>query len=103
MAKKDVVVKTNSGAVQAGQEAMILSRKQGDSVRWVSTVDQPATIVFASNDGSPFRSRVFRLKAKGSVSSGPLFRSRKSRGVQVFKYTVMGATANNDPIIIVQD
>lgn len=104
MAKKDVVVDSNSGTVRPGHEAVILSRADGDSVRWVSECDQPATIVFASNDGSPFKDRIFELKAKGNTSSGPLqAKSRKDDGVKVYKYSIMGSAANNDPIIIVQD
>ncbi|HUQ49575.1 MAG TPA: hypothetical protein VM056_02585 [Terriglobales bacterium] len=104
MAKKQVVVKSNVGSVEAGQEVIILSRETGDSVHWVSEAGKPAVIVFASADGSPFRSRLFKLKAKGSVSSGPITRkSRRRNEVKVYKYTIMGAGGNNDPIIIVKD
>jgi hypothetical protein len=104
MANKQVVVKSNSGTVQRGQEAVILSRESGDGIRWVSECDKPVLIVFASNEGSPFKSRVFKLRAKGNVQSGPLVGKSKKRGaVGVYKYTIMGASANNDPIIIVND
>jgi hypothetical protein len=101
---KEVLVKTNAGSVPPEQEAVILSRGAGDTIRWLSGCDQAAVIVFATNDGSPFRERMFRLKAKGSVHSGPLLKkSRQSRGVQVYKYSIMGSAGNNDPIIIVRD
>lgn len=104
MAKQQVVVKSDSGSVKPGQEVIILSRASGDSVQWLSQTGKPALIVFASAEGSPFKARSFKLKAKGSVSSGPVTRkSRRRNEVTVYKYTIMGATANNDPIIIVKD
>lgn len=104
MSKKQVVVKSDTGSVKAGQEVIILSRETGDSVQWLSQTGKPALIVFASDEGSPFKSKSFRLKAKGSVRSGPITRKARRRNeVTVYKYTIMGATANNDPIIIVKD
>ncbi len=101
---KEIVVTNDSGAVNPPQGTVILSRLAADSVRWVSRCDQPATIVFATNDGSPFQSRIFELKAHGTVDSGPLSAKALERGeVKVYKYSVMGFVANNDPIIIVND
>lgn len=101
---KEVVVINDSGGVNPPQGTIIVSRAAGDSVRWVSRAEKPATIVFASNEGSPFASRIFELKAGGEVASGPLSGTALERGtVKVYKYSVMGSIANNDPIIIVND
>lgn len=102
MAKTDIKVLSDSGAVESGKEAVILSLKAGDEIQWVSDCSHDCMIVFAGNDGSPFKDKVFHLKAKGTVSSGPLT-SRKQGGVGVYKYSVMGSQGNNDPIIIVKD
>lgn len=102
MAKTDIRVTNDSGGVEPGKEAVILSLRANDEVRWVSDCDQDCMIVFSSNDGSPFKDKVFHLKAKRDVSSGPLS-ARKQGGVGVYKYSLMGGQGNNDPIIIVKD
>lgn len=101
---KDVVVINNSGGVNPPHGTIILSRVAGDSVRWASQCDQPAKIVFAGNEGSPFQERIHDLPAHGTVESGPLSGAALAEGtVLVYKYSVMGSIANNDPIIIVKD
>jgi hypothetical protein len=101
--EKDVVVTTDRGNVQSGQETIFLQRSQGGSVRWVSRCDRDSVIVFSSNEGSPFKEKIFRLRAGGTARSGPLARGKKRGTLSVYKYSVMGAQGNNDPIIIVQE
>jgi hypothetical protein len=97
----EIKVTDDSGKVESGKEAVILSVRNGDTVRWVSDCKSDCTIVFSSNDGSPFNDRVFTLRSGGNIDSGAI--SRRQGGVGVYKYSVMGSTGNNDPIIIVKD
>ncbi|MEO5936029.1 MAG: hypothetical protein ABIP81_02340 [Terriglobales bacterium] len=101
---KEVVVVNDSGGVNPPHGTIILSRAAGDRVLWVSQCDQLARIVFAANEGSPFEERIYDLPAHGTKESGPLSGAALATGsVKVYKYSVMGSIANNDPIIIVND
>lgn len=77
-----------------------VSRSAGDEVTWYSDGTTPALVVFASRDGSPFLDTHFHVPAGGSVSSGP---ARDDAPIKAYKYTVVGDSGVNDPVVVVDN
>jgi|SRR5215510_3740609 len=95
-ARKNVQITSSDGKVNL--DSVTVSRDGGDEVTWVSDGTRKALIVFASPDGSPFQETHFHVPAGGSISSGP---ARSDAAYKAYKYTVIGETGVNDPVVIV--
>jgi len=70
-----------------------------EEVQWLANGNQAATIVFLSEQGSPFPSYSFQVPAGGSVSTGDI-----KNGVEYrpYKYIVVGPNGSTDPDVIIQ-
>lgn len=95
-ATKHVHITSHQGHVD--QHTVTLSQRAGDEVTWFSHDNKKAMVVFASPDGSPFAESHFHVPAGGSISSGPAKTTAQMKG---HKYTVVGESGVNDPVIII--
>jgi hypothetical protein len=93
---QDVQITGDGGEVD--RDTVSVSRST-DEVTWTAHGAHKAIIVFATPDGSPFHDATFQVPANGSVSSGPV---KNSASNQSYKYTVIGQTGVNDPIVIIE-
>ena len=89
-------VHITSDAGDVDQPEIRVSRLMGEQVTW-STRGRSATVVFDAPEGSPFQYASFEVPAGGSVSSGPATADASGP----YKYTVVGHSGRNDPIVIV--
>src|SRR5215813_11693908 len=98
--KKEVSFIGSNG--QVSNTEIHVSRIDGDEVVWYSNGSEAAWIVFASLDGSPFTDTKFHVPAGGSVSTGIASKTGLTIG-HPYKYTVVGKTGVNDPVIIIDN
>ena len=96
--RKEVHVTSHQGHVD--HDTIRLSKSAADEVSWFSYDNSDAIIVFASPDGSPFVGSQFYVSAGGSHSSGKI---RTNAEKKAYKYTVVGDSGVNDPVIIIED
>ena len=99
MSRRDVKITSNDGQVDV-QEARV-SKSTHEEIVWFAHDGKGAIVVFASPDGSPFQETQFQVPAGGSVSSGPALRGAATG--KPYKYTVVGHTGVNDPVVIIDN
>src|SRR5690348_12429950 len=92
---KNVHITSDGGDVD--QVTVKVNRIMGEEITWSSN-GKRALIVFASPHGSPFQEGIFHVPAGGSISSGPA----KDSASGCYKYTVVGQSGINDPVVIVE-
>lgn len=95
--RKHVRVINERGHVD--QDVVHISKDAEEEIVW-ATDHKNVSVVFTSEDGSPFQESVFHVPAGGSVSSGPAL---KGAGHKAYKYTVKGEGGDNDPRVIIQN
>ena len=80
------------------QPKIHLSEVANDQVAWFAHLNDSATIVFTSSEGSPFQSPLFEVPAGGCVCSGAI---REGAKYQSYKYSVVGPAGVTDPEVII--
>jgi hypothetical protein len=95
--RKHVRVVNERGHVD--QDVVHISKNAEEEIVW-ATDHKNVTVVFGSEDGSPFQDSIFHVPAGGSVASGPAL---KAAGHKAYKYTVKGEAGDNDPRVIIQN
>lgn len=92
---------TNDGGRVSRNEVHI-SKAAGEAVFWTHDGSREVRIVFDKPEGSPFqREDPFVVQPGERISSGPLDDST-AVGSQ-YRYTVVGADASNDPVVIIDN
>jgi hypothetical protein len=96
VSRKHVKITSHDGQVDT--HTVRVSKSVGEEITWFSHDNKRAIVVFASADGSPFQETHFHVPAGGSVSSGPAHDLAEHKS---YKYTVVGHTGVNDPVVII--
>jgi hypothetical protein len=78
-----------------------LNKGRLEQARWLSDTGNRSIIYFNKPEGSPFQETEFHVPAGGDVSSGPIRAGLKNG--DTFRYTVVGQSGTNDPVIIIDN
>ena len=97
IATKPVHIIGDRGEVD--QESVNLSKGGHEELTWFAHDNETATIVFSSQQRSPFAASVFHVPAGGSISSGAI---RDDAAYRSYKYSVVGPKGTTDPEVIIE-
>jgi hypothetical protein len=93
---KRIAITDDHGHVD--QDTIHLSR--GDAIEWKSMNGKESTVEFRSDKGSPFQAKVFHVPGNGS---SPTATVRQDAALAEYKYDVIGAKGENDPVVIIDN
>jgi hypothetical protein len=97
---KSVVINGSGNQLSVSDPAPHISKRNGEQVKWTSSLNVTATVTFAN---SPFNSSSFSVNPNGTTPSRPVKNSAPANGTD-YKYSVSAPGYTTlDPNVIVDN